>query len=86
MWSSVDAELDERALVDQQRQPLARGQLLAGVLGGDLLRSPAELDLLSPRPKVIGERGQQGGGGRVGRQRSLSSARTDIDARSSCME
>ena len=39
----MDAELDERALVDQQREPLARGQLALLVLAGDLLLAAAEL-------------------------------------------
>jgi hypothetical protein len=37
----VDAELGERALVDQERDPLARGQLAALVLGGDLVLAAA---------------------------------------------
>ena len=37
----VDAELDERALVDQQRQPLARGELVLLVLAGDPLLAAA---------------------------------------------
>ena len=39
----VDAELGERALVDQQVDPLARGQLVRVVLLGDLLLAAAEL-------------------------------------------
>ena len=64
----VDPELDERPLVDQQRQPLARGQLLARVLGGDLLLAATEPDLLAPCTQIFGERAQQAGGGGVGGQ------------------
>jgi hypothetical protein len=57
----VNPQLDERALVDQQGQPLAGGQLLALVLGGDLLRTTAELDLLPARAQILGERPEQAG-------------------------
>ena len=40
--AAMDAELDERAGVDQQRDPLARGELLALVLLGDLLLAAAQ--------------------------------------------
>src|SRR6185437_3285561 len=64
----VDPHLDPRALVDQQRDPLARGQLLALVLSGDLLGAAAEHDLLAPRAQILGERAQQAGGWSVGAQ------------------
>jgi hypothetical protein len=57
----VNPQLDERALVDQQGQPLAGGELLACVLSGDLLRTTAELDLLPARAKILGERPQEAG-------------------------
>ena len=66
MRAAVDPQLDERALVDQQGQPLAGGELVASVLGGDLLLAPAELDLLAPRVEILRERAQQAGGGGVG--------------------
>ena len=63
----MDPELDERALVDQQREPLARGQLLGGVLGGDLLLTAAELDLLAPGLEILDQRSEQARAGGVGR-------------------
>ena len=45
--AAVDPELDEGALVDQQVDPLARGQLAALVLFGDLLLAAAEPRLLA---------------------------------------
>jgi hypothetical protein len=57
----VDPQLDERALVDQQGQPLAGGQLVALVLGGDLLRTAAELDLLPARTQIFRERPEKAG-------------------------
>ena len=59
---AVDAELDERAVVDQQRDPLARGQLLARVLLCDLLLAAAEADLRAARVEVFDERAQQAWG------------------------
>ena len=59
----VHAQLDERAVVDQQRDALARGQLLALVLRGDLLLAAAEPDARSPLLEVLDERSQQRGGG-----------------------
>ena len=67
----MDAQFDERAVVDQQRDPLARGQLLGGVLRGDLLGPAAQLDLLAPGGQVRGERTKQAGRRRgVGGHRS----------------
>jgi hypothetical protein len=48
----VDSELDERPFVDQQRQPLARGQLVGRVLGYNLLGPSALLDLLTASLEV----------------------------------
>ena len=62
----MHAELDERAGIDQQVEPLAGGQLVGGVLGGDLLRAPAEHDLLPAGPQVLGQGAQQAGGLGVG--------------------
>jgi hypothetical protein len=65
----VDAQLDERAGVDQQLDPLAGGQLLLRVLGRDLLRAAAELDPLSSRAEVLSQRAEEArrcGVGRVG--------------------
>jgi hypothetical protein len=69
MRATVDPELDERAVVDQERDPLTRGQLLARVLGLDLVRAASQLDLLAPRPQILGERPQQAGGRGVGGDR-----------------
>ncbi len=66
MRPAVDAQLHERALIDEQGESLARGELVSGVLGGDLRLAPAEHDLLAPRPQVLGERAQQACGGDVG--------------------
>ncbi len=58
---AVDAELDEGALVDQQRDALARGQLLARVLRGDLLLASAEADLRAALVQILDQRAQQRG-------------------------
>ena len=50
----MDPELDERPLVDQQREPLARGELVGRVLGGDLLGASPQLDLLPASLQVRG--------------------------------
>ena len=55
----MDTELDERPRVDQQLQPFTRGQLLLGVLGGDLVRAPALRNLGAAGLKVLGQRAQQ---------------------------
>jgi hypothetical protein len=52
----VDSELDEGARVDQQRQPLARGELVLLVLAGDFLFAAAELDVLTALVEVVDER------------------------------
>ena len=52
---AVDAELDEGALVDQQVDPLARGQLAALVLLGDLLLAAAELRLRAALVQLLGQ-------------------------------
>jgi hypothetical protein len=57
----VDPQFDERALVDQQGQALAGGQLVALVLGGDFLRTTAELDLLPARTQIFRERPEKAG-------------------------
>ena len=69
---AVDAQLDEGALVDQQGEPLAGGQLVALVLLGDLLLAAAELGLLAALVQVVDQRAQrwprhQGVRGRAGR-------------------
>ena len=56
---SVDAELRERALVDQQRQPLARGELALLVLARDLLLAAAELRVLATLVQLLHERAQR---------------------------
>ena len=53
--AAVDAHLDEGALVDQQVDPLAGGQLAALVLLGDLLLAAAELRLLAALVQLLGQ-------------------------------
>ena len=55
----MDPELGERALVDQQREPLARGELVLLVLAGDLLLASAQPRLLAPLVKLLDERAQR---------------------------
>ena len=52
----MHADLDERAGIDQQVDPLARGQLALRVLRVDLLGAPAELDLRAAVVQVVHER------------------------------
>ncbi len=59
---AVDAELGERAVVDQQREPLARGQLVALVLLGDLLLAAAQPRLLAALVEVVHQRAERGSG------------------------
>jgi hypothetical protein len=59
----VDAHLGPGALVDQQRQPFARGQLLALVLLLDLLGAAALLDLAAALVQLLDERPEHGGRG-----------------------
>jgi hypothetical protein len=63
MRPTVDPELDERTVVDKQVQALARGQLVGGVLLGDLLGAAALLDVLAARREILGERSKQAVGG-----------------------
>jgi hypothetical protein len=53
--ADVDAELGEGALVDQQGEPLARGQLVLGVLALDPFGAAAQLRLLAPLVQVLDE-------------------------------
>ena len=73
----VDAHLDEGALVDQEVDPLARGELAARVLLFDLLGAASELRLIAPLVEIADERLHPGflagirlGGclGRIGRR------------------
>jgi len=57
----VDAHLNEGALVDQQGDPLAGGQLAALVLLGDLLLAAAQPRLLTPLVQLLGQLAQRGG-------------------------
>src|SRR5260221_3556679 len=61
--AAVDAELDEAALVDQQVDPLARGQLAALVLLGDLLLAAPQLRLLAALVQLFVQLRQRGGAG-----------------------
>ena len=56
---AVDAQLGERALVDQQRQALARGELVRGVLALDLLLAAALAGALAALVEVLDERAQR---------------------------
>ena len=60
MRACLDAELDERALIDEQRDPLARRQLFALVLQRDLLGAAALHDLRAARLQLLDQRAQQG--------------------------
>ena len=62
----MDAQLGERALVDQQRDPLARGQLAGGVLARDPLLPAAEPRQRAPLGEVLGERAHAARGFRIG--------------------
>ena len=55
-------ELGERAFVDQQVEPLARGELVLRVLAGDPLLAAAELGLGAALVQVLDERAQHRGG------------------------
>ena len=52
--AGVDPHLDEGPLVDEQVDALARGQLAALVLLGDLLLAAAELRRLAALVQVVG--------------------------------
>ena len=62
----MDAELDECAVVDEEIEPLAGGELFPGVLCLDLLQTPAEPDLLPPGVEILDERAKQTGWQGVG--------------------
>jgi len=55
VWTGVNADLDEGPRVAEQVEPLARGQLAALVLLGDLLLAAAELGLFAARVEVLGQ-------------------------------
>src|SRR6185369_17841970 len=57
--AAMDPHLDEGALVDQEVDPLAGGELAAVVLLGDLLFAAAELCLLAPGVQLRGQVGQR---------------------------
>src|SRR6266536_6128208 len=58
MRAPVDAELGEGALVDQQREPLASGELVVGVLAVDPLLAAAEPRPLATLVQVLHKRAQ----------------------------
>ncbi len=62
----MDPELDEGSRIDQPLEPFPCGELLGGMLGGDLLGPAALPYLFPPGSEVVGERAQQAGGGSVG--------------------
>ena len=55
----MDPQLHPCPLVDQKLEPLACSQLVARVLGLDLLLPPSPLDSLSPGSEVLGKRPEQ---------------------------
>jgi hypothetical protein len=57
--AGVDAQLGERAVVDQQREPLARGQLVGRVLLGDLLLAAAQPRRRAPLVQLLDQRAQR---------------------------
>src|SRR5262249_16832874 len=57
--TAVDPHLDEAALVDEQVDALAGGQLAALVLLGDLLLAAPELRLLAPLVQLLGQLAQR---------------------------
>src|SRR6188472_103969 len=59
--TAVDAHLDKCALIDQQGDPLAGGQLAALVLLGDLLLAAAQLRLRAPLVQLLGQVTERGG-------------------------
>ena len=52
----VDPELDPGALIDQQREPFTRGELLGGMLARDPLLTTAELDALALGVQILDQR------------------------------
>ena len=58
----MDAELRERALVDQERQPLARGELVLLVLARDPLLAAAQPGLLAALVQILDQRAQRRSG------------------------
>jgi hypothetical protein len=56
----VDAELHERALVDQERDALTGRQLALPVLAGDALLAASQAGALAPLVQVLDERAQRG--------------------------
>ena len=58
--AGLDPNLDERAGIDQQVDPLPGGQLPALVLDGDLFGAASELRLLAAGVKILDERPHAG--------------------------
>src|SRR5690348_14938959 len=91
MRAAVDAELDERARVDQQVQPLARRQLALLVLARDLLLAASEQRLRPALVEVLDERAQDRSGRSLGcqgggafRQRKVGSPTSYFDGSAPC--
>ncbi len=61
--AAVDPHLDEGALVDEEVDPLAGGQLAAVVLLGDLLLAAAELGLGAALVQLLSQVCERGGPG-----------------------
>ena len=80
MRAPVDAELHERSLVHQQREPLARGQLALLVLAGDPLLASARAGLLPALVQVINQGAQRRPGDQLVGGRAIGHGR---DRRSS---
>ena len=66
MHARVDAELGERARVDEEVDPLARGELAGRVLALDALRAATQARGGAALAQVVGERAQDRGGRRAG--------------------
>jgi len=64
--AGLDADLREGAGVDEQVDPLARGELARRVLAVDLLLPAAEPQRGAALAQVVGERAQHRGGRGVG--------------------
>ena len=73
--ATVDAELDERAVVEEQREALARGQLALVVLAVDLLLAPRRARSARGAPPGPRRAGAAGWTVRCGHQRILTARR-----------
>jgi hypothetical protein len=63
---AMDPELGERAIVGEQGDPLARGELVGGMLSGDVGLAAAEQRRCPALVQIVDERSQEGRDGRIG--------------------